>query len=85
MISFKYFPPYLEVFYGEGVLKNNTALKLPKIDFWSKFQLFISNRSRVIEDERNVPEKGRKEVMDGQIKINRLAFTFSCASLKTDY
>ena len=70
---------------GRGVLRNNTALKLPKIDFCSKFQLSISNRSRVIEDERNVPEKGRKEVMDEQIKINGLAFVFSSASLKTDY
>ncbi len=57
----------------KGMPKNNTSLRLLKIDFWVKSQLAISNRSRVIVDERNVTEK----VMDGQIKINRLAFTLA--------
>ncbi len=53
---------------GRGVIKNNTALNLLSADFCFESQLSISNRSGVIEDERYVTEKGRKEVMDGQIK-----------------
>ncbi len=59
------------------MLKNNTALNLSSTDFCFESQLSISNRSGVIEDERDVTEKGRKEVMDGQIKINRLAFALA--------
>ncbi len=34
--------------------KNYTALKLPKVDFRSKLQCFISNRSRVLVGEKNI-------------------------------
>ncbi len=58
--------------------KTYTALKLPKVDFWSKFQRSISNRSRVIVGGKNVTDGW----MDGQIKINRLAVSLlsSCES-----
>ncbi len=62
--------------------KNYTALKLPKIDFWSKFQRSISNRSRDIASE-----KKRSGWMDGWMDksklIDSLLACFAAASLKT--
>ncbi len=45
---FQYLSPIWRLSMENGVLKRYTAIKLPKIDLWSKFQVSISNRSRVV-------------------------------------
>ncbi len=49
---------------GRGILKNYIALKLPRVDYRSKLQHSISNRSQDIVDEKNVPDGW----LDRQIK-----------------
>ncbi len=50
---------------GRGILKNYIALKLPRVNYRSKFQHSISNRSQDIVDEKNFPDGW----LDGQLKL----------------
>ena len=52
------------------MLKNYTALKLSRVDLWSKFQHSISNRSQVIMGEKKFQmDDWMIRWMDGKIKL----------------